>query len=317
MMKKVLLKQGRYLIPLVIIYLFTSCNEAEGPLAPYIGSPPLSQITIEGGSFTPKITWVGGYATVMGINRGSNAALDTSLVWLIHNPGNTLRYPVQYGSLPEGASDLTSMYGGQTEPELIEDRNYTFWIMKEEAWQEVSNSVNKIIRADSVSQNISVNGDTISIPISYHAQLNKNFDNYINIFEITTRGLLADIQVEQTDTSNGVVISWTIKQAGYTDSTVAAVGIAEGNQYDINLVVWEIYSEDIVEGQPVYGKSNAITSPIYPTEERPGTRIFFPFPLNGLNRNTSYYVWVAGKDWNGVDRLRSTPDYAFLTFRTR
>jgi hypothetical protein len=316
-MKIILLKQGRFLIPFLMLVFAVSCNEADAPLAPYAGSPPLSQITLEEGTFTPKITWVGGYASVMGINRGSNAALDTSLVWLVYNQGNNLRYPVQYGTLPEGASDLTAQYGGQTEPILFEDRNYTFWIMKEEAWNEVSGSVNKIIKADSVSQNISVAGDTINIPLQYLAQLNRNFDNYINIYDITTRGLLADINVQQTDTSNGVVISWVIKQAGYTDSTVAAVGIAQGNQYDINLVVWEIYSEEIVEGIPVYGKSNIIASPIYPTDELPGTRVFYEFPLTGLNRNTEYYVWIAGKDWNGEDRLRSTPDYAFLSFKTR
>jgi hypothetical protein len=316
-MKKITGRAGKWLLTMIIPFMIISCENSDGPLAPYAGSPALSKITVEEGTFTPKITWIGGYASVVGINRGANAALDTSLVWLVYRQGNNLKYPIKYGTIPEGAQDLTSTYGGISEPELTEDRNYTFWVMKEEVWSKISNSTNKIIVIDSSLQDVSAVGDTLKVPALLHTALNKNFDNYVNIFNITTRGPLADLNVVETDTSNSVFISWVIKQAGYTDSTVAVVGLVEGGQYDIGKVLWELYSEDLSTGQPVYGKHNVIASPIHPVEERPGTRTFFSFPLNGLERGKGYYVWIAGKDWNGVDRLRVTQHYAYLTFETR
>jgi hypothetical protein len=314
-MKQILKRPGRFLL-LIISFLIISCDNSDNPLAPYAGSPELSGITVQTGTFNPKITWIGGYVSVLGINRGGHAALDTSLVWLIHSSGNQIKYPVTYGSLPEGAQDLTSQFGGVTESELTEDRNYTFWVMKEEAWNQISNSTNKILQVDSVSESLTTDGDTLLIPSIYHTQLNQNFDNYVNIYEVVNRGPLADFTIIQTDTGDSPIIIWTMKIAGY-DSAVAAVGIVEGSQYALDRALWELYSEDIVGGQPVYGKSNKITPPVNPYDEPEGTKTFYYFPLTGLARNTEYYVWIAGKDWNGTDRFFNSPHYAYVRFKTR
>ncbi|HEX9615173.1 MAG TPA: hypothetical protein VGA55_06685, partial [Bacteroidota bacterium] len=85
-----------------------SCSDSEGPLAPYAGGGrPLSTLTIEENSFRPEITWVGGYASIVGINKGSAAVLDSSLIWAVSIAENNLRFPATFGVLPAGGQDLT------------------------------------------------------------------------------------------------------------------------------------------------------------------------------------------------------------------
>jgi hypothetical protein len=314
-MKKTL----QFLFIILTAFIVVSCSEEDNGLAPYVGSPPMSKITVEQGSFRPKITWLGGYASVVGINRGSKAAFDSTLVWLVHRPGNNIKYPVQYGVTPEGAENLTAQFGGTSLDSLVEDNNYTFWVMKEDAWTQISSLQNKEIRVDSSAvSGVTIRQDTILIAPSSLSKLNQNLDNYINIFEISSLGRgLGIISIIQTDTGNSPVIEWTITQAGVTETSVAAMGIVEGNQYDAEKVVWEIYSEETVGGLPVYGKKNVINPPVNPWNEIPETFTFKAFPEIGLERNKGYYVWIAHANWNGNDRLRITPYYSYATFKTR
>jgi hypothetical protein len=49
-------------------------------------------------------------------------------------------------------------------------------------------------------------------------------------------------------------------------------------------------------------------------DEVPGAKTFTPFPPGGLTKGKQYYLWIANKDWDGVNRTRSTSNYAFATF---
>ncbi|MHB8579237.1 MAG: hypothetical protein ACYDA4_05175, partial [Ignavibacteriaceae bacterium] len=59
------------LLALMLATILFSCNEVSNSLSPYVGSPAMSNINIEGGSYKPKATWLGGYVTVFGVNRGT------------------------------------------------------------------------------------------------------------------------------------------------------------------------------------------------------------------------------------------------------
>lgn len=300
------------------IGLFSSCEQADDTLAPYVGSPKMSGLLIENKSFTPKVTWIGGYVTAFGINRGSVAALDSSLVWLMLKPGNGIVYPVKYGELQTGAQDLTTQFGGSFIPELIEDSTYTFWVMKEDVWSVVSSNSGKTFVLDSsLNEGYQIIDDTIKLSSAIHTQRTQELDNYINIFEISTFGQLGTIQIQQTNTSDNVKIRWTISQAGVSDTLIAAIGIADGNQYTAASSIWEAYSEVDEGGQVLYGKHNLIAGPLLSGQVLENTKIFVDYPAQGLERNKTYYVWIANKDWNGVGRLRATPYYAYATFRTR
>jgi hypothetical protein len=310
-----------YLLLIPVIFLFYTCKQ-DNTLAPYSGSPAMSNIMVEENTYNPKITWVGGYATVVGINKGSNASLDSSLVWLVYKEGDAIHYPITYDQLPEGASDLTSQYGGTHISKLVEDQPYTYWVMKEDMWKQVSSKNNKVFRVnDSLQSGFTVDADTLYLSKTAFFTVNKNIDKYLNITEVSYFGspdiILGHIEVIQTDTSYTPIIKWTITQLGVTDSLIAAIGIVEGTAYDPTKVVWEVYSEDTINDKVVYGKTNVISSPVYPPQfNNPHTYTFTVYPSTELQRNSGYYVWIAAKQWDQKSRLRITPYYAFITFKT-
>ena len=303
----------------VLVFLNLSCTEKSGTTtAPYQNSRDISDIVIEEESFNPKLTWLGGYASVIGVNRDSVAALDSSLIWLIYVPDNNLHYPVQFGELPDGAQDLTSAYGGSKLDRLTEDNNYTFWVMKAEAWQKVSMHDGKKLFPDSVSGHgdVTVIGDSIFCGSRIYTEKYKQLDVYVNLSNIKPVGKLANIFVEQPITSNNPKITWEIKQVGVTDTLLSAMGIVLGQSYNPNNLVWEVWSVDSSGTKPIYGKENIIAQPVVCGDSFEKSHVFVQYPPTGLERNKDYYIWIANKDWDGEKRLRVTNFYAYVTFHT-
>lgn len=296
--------------------LVSSCTK-DNSLAPYAGSDQLSNITVEDSSFTPRISWVGGYVSVVGVNAGSHAGLDSTLIWLIHTSGNNVHYKVKFGETPAGAENITTQYGGTSEDTLIEDSTYTFWVMKASDWDQISAMQNKIIILDSaLTTSFLVSGDTLRFSPSGHTQKTQYLDNYVNFANYAIYGRLGPLLVEQPKTSNNPKISWQVTEAGVDDSLIAAMGIVEGNNYDISNVIWEVYSVSDSAGITFYGKQNVIPSPVIAGQEFPGTFLFTAYPEIGLKRNTSYYVWIANRYWDGEGRTRVVNYYAYATFNT-
>src|SRR5690606_12420318 len=108
------------------------CSEDTYPLAPYEGGRPLDLLKVTQ-SFTPEIQWVGGRVAAVGVNRGTRAALDSTLVWLRVAPGNenSIGSFVTVGQ--ESASDLVLSYGGTPQDRLTDGETYTFWIAEASA----------------------------------------------------------------------------------------------------------------------------------------------------------------------------------------
>jgi hypothetical protein len=302
----------------LMLCLSIACDESDKPLAPYVGSPKLTGIEIEQGNFSPKINWLGGYVSALGVNIGTTASLDSSLIMLVHTNGNNLRYPVKFGQVPDGAEDLTIQYGGTRANMLIEDSTYTFWILKEDVWEKVIQSAGKpiCIDQDLSAAMVEIREDTVYISSYNHTQETVPLDVYVNIENIRSLGKLATITLIETDTSNNPVISWEIRQAGVTDTLVAAIGLVKAQSYSPSAVVWEAWVEDTSSGQPVYGKMNLIAPPITLGQSIPGTRIFYEYPESGLERNEFYYLWIANKNWNGITHARSADYYCYITFQT-
>ena len=302
---------------LFLLCLLRSCGE-KNTLAPYQGARPMNNIIIEQETFTPKFTWLGGYGCAFGVNRGDQARLDSTLQWLIKVDGDNLHYPVKYGELPEGVTDITNDYGGHFEA-LIEDSTYTFWVIKEAAWDAVVENAGKvIIMAELDTVTTIANEDTLWIDSYSHVQKSCWIDVYTNVdmASIKLRGGFAKITLIETDTSNSPVITWEIIDSSVEDSLVAAVGICLGESYNPKKIVWEAWSVDTVGGQKIYGKNNVIGQPLVIGSPIPGTKVFVEYPAKGLSRNKTYLFWLAGKDWNGVDHLRSTKYHSYITFNT-
>jgi len=313
-------KTNVYFITILLVSLgiLVSCDKDDNPLATYVGQREMSEILIEEGSFIPRITWLGGYVSTFGVNRGLHAILDSTLVWLIHSEGDNITYPVTFGQLPEGAQDLTNQYGGNTKEQLSEDNIYTFWVLKGDAWNFVSQHSNKPMLLD---QNLDsgiteVLNDTIYISLFSHAQLMQALDVYVNISESTSRGKLATLYIAQSSTNNNPTVTWDIKQSGVTETSISAMGLCVGTSYSANRIVWEVWSVEIIEGQNVYGKKNVIDQPVTMGDSFPGTHVFYEYPVEGLERNRDYYFWIANKEWDGKNHGRVVTNYAYISFHT-
>jgi hypothetical protein len=302
---------------LFITFFISSCNEEDDGLAPYAGSPKMSDITVQDSTYRPEITWLGGYVSVLGVNYGTRAALDSSLVFLIYKAGNDIHYPVTFGQVPSGAQDLTAQFGGTRVDSLTEDSTYTFWVLKENEWNQISSLNNKILVYDSsLTTSLQVNGDTVRLSNAGHTQQVKPLDVYIDISGVNPVGRLGIISIEETNITNSPIIHWTITQTGVTDSLIAAIGIVEGSQFNPDAEVWSVYSLSDSAGQPQFGKVNIINQPVTAGQSLPGTQVFVEYPDGGLKKNTTYYVWIANKSWDGEGRLRVTNFYAYATFNT-
>lgn len=301
----------------ILALLILSCTDSEGPLAPYVaGGNPLSKITVEPESFRPQITWVGGYVSVFGINRGTSAVLDSTLLWLVYASGDNLHFPTKFGVTPTGAQNLTASYGGSIPDSLYEDSTYTIWIMKEDAWSTVTANAGKVIVEDtSLASSAAAGTDTVRVSTFSHNQLTDTIDVFINLTEVRSLGGLAIVVARASNVDNHPRVTWTMRTVG-ADSLVAALGTVAATQYDVNSLVWEVLSVDSSGGSPAYRSKNVMGSPLVMGQSFPETVVFTPYPAAGLERGKQYLFWIANKDWDGIGHARSTPNHAYVTFRT-
>ena len=303
------------LLPALLL-AFATCTKQAGPLAPYASSDrPLSGLAVQESVYTPAVRWIGGYVTVLGVNVGTRAALDSTLVELLYAPANSLQYPVTIGALPAGAQNIASQYGGKSASRLTEDNVYTFWVMKADAWNVASALRNRPIVVDTNATAPLVNrNDTLVARAQDFESLTRLLDVYINIKNVLVYGrLMDDITVTQSDSSNMPYITFTVA-AGIADTGVSAIGICSGEQYNVNSRAWEVISADVRPDTTIYWKNDIIRSPLRMGQTFAGTATFVVYPAEGLHRNQQYYLWFANKNWDQTTRLRSTPNYGFATF---
>lgn len=304
---------------LISTIIILSCTDEDNGLAPYTGSPLMSGITVEQGTFQPKVTWIGGYVSVFGVNKGRKARLDSTLVMLATSNGDDIMYPVTFGEIPDNAQNSISQFGGNPIDNLLEDEIYTYWVMKNDLWNQVSNQSDKFFEATEElnAGTYQVVGDTLLQASAYSfVTAESQLDVYVNVADVVTFGKLGIISVSQPVDELGPEITWTITQDGVTDTRISAMGLVEGQGYNEIYQIWDLWSWETIDGSNVYGKKNVISQPIRFGDEQPETRNFIEYPSEGLERDKVYYIWIANDLWDGVSRIRVTNYYAYCTFRT-
>jgi len=310
-------------IILVGVGLHVGCTKEDNTLLPYNPDTPgggpvsLTAIQVEDSVYTPRISWGGGYVSALGANRGPAAILDTSLLWLLHAAGNGVHYQARFGTTPAGTENLTAQYGGTPATTLVEDQLYTFWIARDELWSTIAANPGKILAADSTMTALSrISGDTLFLTSRSFEEKQNPIDLFIGIRNVTAVGRLGVINVVQTNTSNAPIITFTVTETGAPDTLLANIGIAAGSSYDVGSVVWEILAVDTTTGSDVFWTRDVVASPVVAGQSVPGTRVFTAFPAVGLQRNQTYYVWIADKLWDQRNRARTGNYYASATFET-
>lgn len=302
----------------VVGFFVISCNSTEDGLTPYVGSPKMSKITVESGTFKPKITWSGGFVSVVGVNKGASAKLDSTIIWLIKSNNNDIRYPVTYGESPEGTQNLTSQFKGETLDSLSEDFTYTYWVIKGNLWDQIAQYSGKTLTEDSTlaAGSFVVLGDTLRLSSENFTLASIQIDLFTNITNLQQFGQLGKIQIYQAVDFRGPKISWKIAEAGVPDSLLAAIGIVMAQRYSALNQIWEVWSEENSPNGNIYGKKNIIPGPFYAGATFAGTKVFQEYPQEGLMRNKDYYIWIARSNWDGKTHARTAKGYAYAYFRT-
>lgn len=122
---------GAAMVLLLGVILSTGCDTSENPLADYAGQRPLTFLRVTQ-SYTPDIQWVGGRVAAIGINKGTEPALDATLVWLRTASGNDITSHVTVGEETDAAG--VANFGGTAVDSLDNGGTYTFWIAERSAF---------------------------------------------------------------------------------------------------------------------------------------------------------------------------------------
>lgn len=107
-------------------------TDTTGPLADYEGQRALEILKVTQ-SFTPEVQWLGGRVAAVGVNRGDEAALDSTLVWITTADGNDINSHVEVSGESNEAA-LVKSFGGTPADSLESGAQYTFWMAESDVF---------------------------------------------------------------------------------------------------------------------------------------------------------------------------------------
>lgn len=263
------------MLTLLLATLATArCGSEANPLAAYEGERPLTFLRVTQ-SFTPQIQWVGGRVAAVGVNRGTRAALDSTLVWMTRAEGNTIPSFVTVGDPGQTDADAVARYGGTAEDRLAHGGTYTFW-MAERA----------VLDADLDStafDGVNFADTTLTLDLLLAGR--------------ALGGVDVDIVVGREETLEGTryLVQWTPG-----DVLFRQVGITEGRVGSFTGLVWHAVVPDGAEG--------GFASPVEIGQAPPGTDEIVAW--SGFEPAT-YILWMTTADWDGAFGPRSD-GYAYF-----
>lgn len=256
-----------------LIPVISGCDTVDNQLLPYDGSRPLivQQVTT---SFAPDISWVGGRAAAVGINRGTEPALDESLVWLYTADGNDLDSPVYVrDALDSGAVES---YGGTPTDSLADDETYTLWV------------------ADSSAFAAGLTGE-----LDQHALVDTTF--HLKYLLTGSRppfsgglGIEFDVIQDERLLDQTFTITW------HPATPLRRLAIRTGTTGGFNNLIWHIVVPE--------GEQANLTPPLVIND--PPDNVIVATEWDGFGTDR-YVLWGANDDWNGESFSFRTEGYAF------
>lgn len=261
-------------------FFLTGCDKDSNPLADYEGERPLTILTVTQ-NFTPDIQWVGGRVAAVGVNRGSKAALDSTLVWLITDVDNNIESYVTIG--PNADKNAVMQYGGTPVDSLSDATEYTFWLAEKSA-------------LDGGLQPAALNGtnytDTTFTTRLILSGLNRGVAG-VNI-TITRRQSLLD---------DKFTVDWTPRDVPFRRIAIRKGAALPGFQD----LVWHAVLED--------DAPDSIYPPIEIGVAPSGAQTVVEWPETGFELDT-YTFWMATSSWDGTFGLRAPGLGMFTIFAT-
>ncbi|HLT48219.1 MAG TPA: hypothetical protein VK002_13375 [Rubricoccaceae bacterium] len=255
------------------------CSEDTNPLAPYEGGRPLDLLRVTQ-SFTPEIQWVGGRVAAVGVNRGTRAALDSTLVWIRTAPDNSIS---SFVGLEGGSDDaLVTSYGGTPQDRLTDGETYTFWLAERSALDAA---------LDSTRMEAGTFADTtLTLRLLLRGQNGGGLDP---VFEI---------ERDERLTGERFVVRWAPEGLRFR-----RLALREGPAGGFTNLIWHVL---VPEGQPP-----SIASPVTIGVTPEGAEEVTPFRDTGFEPDTTaltYVLWGVTDEWDEENPAFgvNTPGYA-------
>lgn len=263
----------RYTMAVVVAALsIAACSEDSNPVASYEGERPLEFLAVTQ-SYTPQVQWVGGRVSAIGVNRGSSAALDSTLLWIMAADDNTISSFVSVGDGED--SDLVSQYGGTPRDSLEDGETYTFWMAERDVMDaslDPSSFDGFNFTDTTVTLNLMLNGRSLG-------------------------GEEVEISVrrDQTLTGTRYIVEWTPAGIPFRQ-----IGITQGRVGGFTDLVWHVVQPDSLEDD--------IHSPVVIGNVPAGADEAVAW--SGFQPAT-FILWMTTSDWDGNFGARS-PGYAYF-----
>ncbi len=251
-------------------------DDSSDVLAPYAGSRPLIMLNVTQ-SFTPQIQWVGGRVAAVGVNRGPNAALDSSLVWLTSAADNSIESFVMVG---QNTDETTIRQVGGTPVDSLEDGvDYTFWLAEREAVDAELDST--------IVDDFSFVDTTQTMNFLLRGQQGGDRDLSVRITIVRDETLL----------ESKIIIDWTPAVA------FRRLAIRQGTFGAFTDLIWHVVTPDSLQDN--------ILPPVIVGEAPEGTNEAIAFPESGLAPGQVHFLWMVNSDWTPNDFRPTATGYAW------
>lgn len=267
---------------MTISILLQCSEESNDTLAPYKGQRNLKilKVTL---NYTPDIQWLGGRVAAVGVNLGSRAALDSTLVWLMTAEDNSISSYVTVGEHTD--VDKIVSYGGTPVDSLQDETQYTFWIAEKSAFDAQLDST--ALNPDNFSDS------TFVLRFILKGQMGGEKDPQGN--------LVVRMRVfrEESLLEDKYIIDWTPRTIPFRRIAIRVSSF--GGFTDL---IWHIVTPDSLPDN--------IYPPVVIGSNVPGTDTAISWPETGFERNTVYFVWMVNSKWTVNDFRPSAPGYAWF-----
>jgi len=263
---------------LLTVLLLPGCDSESNPLAEYEAERPLILQRVTQ-SFTPEIQWLGGRVAAVGVNRGEEAALDSTLVWLKISDGDDISSHAVVGQ--ETDTQTIIQFDGTPLESLEDGQTYTFWLATKQAWDANLNpgSLDEHAFADT----------TMTIATILNGNQRGSLDVQITVIR------------DERLTGTRYFVHWTPADKAFRRIAIRR-GFATAGFTDL---VWHVVLPD--------DEPDSITSPVVIGEVPEGAIEAIAWPETGFTQDV-HFLWMVDETWDGTFGLRAPGMAAFQLF---
>ncbi|MBC8401824.1 MAG: hypothetical protein H8E14_10085 [Candidatus Marinimicrobia bacterium] len=276
-----LIKRFNFISIVLVIFLLGCDGGEDQTLAPYSAVRPLiwEQITR---AYNPDIQWLGGRIAAVGVNLGTVAALDSTLIWLTTMDDNVISSYATVGVNTDSTTILS--FAGTPSDTLENNSTYTFWI------------ADKDIFDSRLDTNLITNHSFIDSTIKIKLGLSGLKGGQRNLISSFT------VERERTLLEEKIHVSWEPSDRGFRQLVLRT-----GTNGEYTNRLYHIITRD--DSETIYPP---VTIGVGDTTNLIVAVEYIPF---SLKKGKLYFLWMSTSQWTEGNFSSSAWGYATFAIR--